>query len=73
MDLNAQTFELLLDRFDRVDRDNEEIKKSITAHAQDDAKIADTVKKHATYWSLLLKIGTPLIIALVVAVAGKFF
>lgn len=51
------TFELLMQRFDTVDRDNQEIKESITLHLVDDrlvhATMKQTLDKHSTYWGLL--------------------
>ena len=51
------TFELLMQRFDTVDKDNKEIKEHIAKHVQDDvelhASVKQTLDKHATYWGLL--------------------
>lgn len=57
MEINDQTFQMLLDRFDRVDKDNEEIMKSLAAHVQDDLEVHEVVSKHSVYWSLFLYIG----------------
>ena len=67
-----QTFMLLLERFDRVDKDNDDIKKSIAAHVQADELVHNVVEKHSTYWGLLFKIGLPLVVALLLSIAGKF-
>ncbi len=51
------TFELLMQRFDTVDKDNKEIKEHIAAHVKDDIEfhgsVTKTLDKHATYWGLL--------------------
>lgn len=62
MEINEQTFEMLIARFDRVDRDNEEIMKSLAAHIQEDNAVHEVVAKHSTYWSLLLWISGATII-----------
>ena len=65
-------FQLLLARFDRVDRDNEEIKKSLKTHVEEDLKVHDVVARHGTYWSLLLGLGTPLVLGVVAWFKGIF-
>lgn len=68
MDINPQTFEMLLEkfqtierRFDKVDEDNDDIKRSIAAHVKDDKEfhesVSATVGRHGTYWSLFLWIS----------------
>ena len=51
------TFELIMQRFDTVDKDNKEIKESVAQHVKDDndrlATINKTLDKHTTYWGLL--------------------
>jgi len=58
------TFELIMSRFDKVDKDNQDIQTSMTQHVVEDTKIHDIVKKHSTYWGLLLKIGGASVAAL---------
>ena len=70
-EINEQTFALLLERFDRVDMDNGEIKKSIAAHVQEDQKVHEVVSKHSTYWNIFFKIGLPLVVALLVSYFTK--
>jgi len=67
--INEQTFQMLLDRFDRVDKDNEEIMKSLTAHIDKDNEYYDMVDKHSTYWSLALWISG---VALVSSITAWF-
>lgn len=54
------TFELLMQRFDTVDKDNDEIKKTVAAHVEAITKkhtdLNKVVEKHSTYWGLLLKV-----------------
>jgi hypothetical protein len=54
MDINGQTFQMLLDRFDRVDKDNDDIKQSIVAHVEKDSDFYERVERHSTYWNLAL-------------------
>lgn len=54
-------FELLMDRFDRVDADNKAIQKSIEEHIDADDLIHKIVDKHSTYWTLALAIGAALL------------
>ena len=60
---SAQTFDLFMERFDRVDKDNDEIKQSVASHLKDDAAVYATVGKHSTYWELLLKIAVVIFVA----------
>lgn len=56
------TFELIMQRFDTVDKDNKEIKEHIAKHILNDAethaKLTQTLDKHTTYWGLLTTTAT---------------
>ena len=56
------TFELIMQRFDTVDKDNKDIKDHIAQHIVDDgkthAKLTQTLDKHTTYWGLLTTTAT---------------
>ncbi len=67
-----EAFQLLLARFDRVDKDNKDILDKFSKHVQDDLKVAAQVLKHSTYWGLLIWLGTPLILGVVAWFKGLF-
>lgn len=80
-EINDQTFTLLLERFDRVDMDNKEIKESLAAHIKDshdslqahiteDQKAHDTLTRHSAYWGLLIFLGTPAVLGILAFVGG---
>lgn len=61
------TFELIMQRFDTVDKDNLDIKNQVAAHVLADKTVHDslieTVNKHKTYWGLALKISGVIFVA----------
>jgi hypothetical protein len=67
-----EAFALLLARFDRVDRDNKDILEKFATHVKDDLAVASTVARHGTYWSLLIGLGTPLILGVIAWFKGLF-
>ena len=71
MDINEQTFQMILERFDRVDKDNEAIMSRLAAHVRDDEEVHKVVQKHSSYWGLLFAIGGPIVIGLLVTLATK--
>jgi hypothetical protein len=73
MDINEQTFALLLERFDRVDQDNKDIKDAVNDHVKKDNEVHAVVTKHASYWSLLIAVGGPILIGLILAVVNKIW
>lgn len=64
------SFQLLLSRFDRVDKDNDDIKTALGIHVQEAfTPLKQKVDQHGTYWGLLIGLGTPVILAVMVAYA----
>lgn len=59
------TFDLIMERFDKVDQDNAAIVKSVADHVEKDNGVYKVVEKHSTYWGLLLKIAGVLLVATV--------
>lgn len=59
------TFDLIMQRFDKVDEDNAAIVKSVDDHIKKDNDVYKTVDKHSTYWGLLLKVSGVLLVATV--------
>jgi hypothetical protein len=70
--LSDRSFQLLMVRFDAVDKDNQDIKDTLKAHVEKDERVYATVNKHSTYWSLLLGLGTPSIFAVIAWFNGLF-
>jgi hypothetical protein len=70
--LSDRSFQLLMVRFDAVDKDNQDIKEALKAHAEKDERFYATVNKHSTYWSLLLGLGTPSILGAIAWFNGLF-
>jgi hypothetical protein len=56
------TFDLIMQRFDTVDKDNKDIKESVTLHVENDltvhAAMKQTLDKHSTFWGLLTAAAT---------------
>lgn len=67
-----EAFLLLMARFDRVDKDNRDIKASVSDHIKEDKQVHYTVAKHSTYWGLLITLGTPSVLAVVAWFKGLF-
>lgn len=59
------TFDLIMERFDKVDEDNASIVRSVAEHIEKDNSVYKTVEKHSTYWGLLLKLTGVVFIATV--------
>ena len=66
-----QVFKLIMERFDRVDYDNTDIKTSLTKHIEEDEKVYKVVEKHTTYWTLILYIIGALFVSVVGTVAAS--
>lgn len=68
-----EAFHLLMSRFDRVDKDNQEIKNSVDQHIQKEfGPLKSKVQTHSTYWGLLTWLGGTLILSLVAWFQGLF-
>lgn len=67
-----EAFLLLMARFDRVDKDNREIKASVSDHIKEDKQVHAVVAQHSTYWGLLIALGTPSVLAVVAWFKGLF-
>lgn len=65
-------FKLMMDRFDRVDKDNKEIQDGLTMHIKDDNEVHKVVDKHSTYWGLLIGLGLPLVVGAIAWFQGLF-
>lgn len=50
-----RTFELLMNRFDTVDKDNQEIKTAFQLHVVEDLLTKGIVAQHKTYWGIAIK------------------
>lgn len=67
-DDHSDSFKLLLARFDRVDKDNEDIKKMVTDHIEKAfTPMKQKVDQQSVYWGLLLGLGTPAVLTVIVA------
>jgi hypothetical protein len=60
--LTDQNFKFLMDRFDRIEKQNDEQLKLLGKHVDDDAKVHAMVERHSTYFSILT-LGVPVGIA----------
>lgn len=69
MELTDQVFTLLMQRFDKLDAQNKELKELIKAHAEEDAKIHKIVERHSVYFSALL-LGLPTALSYLAVKAG---
>lgn len=69
---HEEAFQLILARFDTVDKDNKEINDSLKTHVADDLKVHATVSTHSTYWALLIGLGTPAVLGMVAWFNGLF-
>lgn len=68
-----EAFELLLQRFDRVDQDNHSIMKKVDDHLEKQfTPLKQQVDKHGTYWGLLIGLGGPLVLGIVAWFQGLF-
>ena len=69
-------FQLLLARFDRVDKDNSNILEKFGKHVEEDnstfAKVHRKIDTHSVYWGLLLGLGTPLVLGVIAWFKGLF-
>lgn len=59
--MEQQAFELLLARFDTVERQNEEQLRLIQKHVKEDAETKTVVDRHSTYFALLSLGSAPLL------------
>jgi cellulase/cellobiase CelA1 len=56
--INAQTFELLMERFNTIEAQNNEQLRLLGKHIEEDAKVHGVVERHTTYFSFLA-LGIP--------------
>lgn len=53
IEINHQTFEMLMDRFDRIDKDTQELKDLMSSHIEKDEMYYAKTDKHAYYFKAL--------------------
>ena len=70
--MDPQTFQLFMERFDKVDADNKSIQTCVNTHIEDDDKIHLVVEKHATYWTIVLYVIGAIFMSIVGTVAASF-
>lgn len=75
-DINPQTFSLLMERFDRLDRNMEDMKSCLAAHATKDEVFYMKVNRHGDYfkvlWAGLAAVGG-LMASVWASISPKFF
>ena len=69
--MDPQAFQLLMDRFDTIEKQNDAQIHLMTAHKEADETVHKVVAQHATYFKLLLYIAGSLVSA-GVSVAAAF-
>lgn len=67
--VDARTWELLMQRFDRIEEQNKEQINLISSHVKDDRKVSDTVGRHGVYFKILGG-GAGTVLALLAAKMG---
>jgi len=67
--INAQTFELLMKRFDTLEQQNHEQLVLLGKHVEEDSKVHTVVERHSTYFSIL-SLGIPAGIAYALSKMG---
>lgn len=72
-EINQQTFDLLMSRFDTLERQNAEQIRLLDTHVSADTKVATTVTQHATYFKALFGVLTLGLTVIIGAIAKKFF
>lgn len=72
-DYQDEAFQLLLARFDRVDKDNQAIIKKFDDHLEKGfGPLKAQVGTHSTYWGLLIGLGGPTVLGIVAWFNGLF-
>ena len=54
--MDPQAFQLLMDRFDTIEKQNDAQIHLMTAHKKDDDDVHIVVTRHSTYWTLVVYI-----------------
>lgn len=50
--MDPKTFDLLMARLDRIEKQNDDQLELMRSHIADDAEVAKTVERHSTYFKL---------------------
>lgn len=68
-----EAFQLLMSRFDRVDKDNQDIKNCVEKHIKKEfGPVKAKVETHSTYWGLLMWLGGPMLLGVIAWFQGLF-